>query len=283
MQASEARRAVAAAMASATSQGLTTTAANVLNDSNRLVLRLMPCDVVARVAPLTHPHGSAELELEVVRLLGETDSPVTELEPRVIPHADIRDGFVVTMWTHYEHAPDEELAPADYARALERLHAGMRQIDVTTPHFLDRVAGNQRDVADRNATPDLPDADRTFLADTLERLRKSILDRSAPEQLLHGEPHPWNILSTKDGLLFMDFENACRGPVEYDLGWVPLEVSALYPNVDQELVDQCRGLMIAIVAACHWRADDEHPGNTRRAEWIKALRAGPPWPSVEDV
>jgi hypothetical protein len=31
-------------------------------------------------------------------------------------------------------------APAEYAHALERLHAGMRQIDVTTPHFTDRVA-----------------------------------------------------------------------------------------------------------------------------------------------
>ncbi len=283
MQASEARRAVAAAIASATAQGLSASDVTVLNDSNRLVLRLMPCDVVARVAPVTHPHGNAELEVEVLRRLAETDSPVTALEPRVEPLTDARDGFMVSMWKHYEPVSDQELSPADYARALARMHEGLRNVDLTAPHFLDRVAGNQRDVASRDTTPDQADADRTFLADTLEHLRKSILERGAAEQLLHGEPHPWNVLNTKGGPLFMDFENTCRGPVEYDLGWVPVEVSAQYPNVDHELVDQCRGLMIAIVAACHWRVDDEHPGNVGRGDWIKALRQGPPWPSVEAV
>ena len=93
----------------------------------------------------------------------------------------------------------------------------------------------------------------SFSPDTLESLRRSIVARGAAEQLLHGEPHPWNVLSTKDGLLFIDFENALRGPVEYDLGWVPEEVSAHYPDADQELLDECRGLMLAIVAASHWR------------------------------
>jgi Ser/Thr protein kinase RdoA (MazF antagonist) len=84
----------------------------------------------------------------------------------------------------------------------------------------------------------------------------SSVDRGAAEQLLHGEPHPWNVLSTKNGPLFIDFENSARGPVEYDLAWVPEEVSAHYPAADQQLVGECRGLMLAIVAACHWRRDD---------------------------
>ena len=51
MKASEVTRAVAASTSTASSLGLTVDDAIVLNDSNRLVLRLMPCDVVARVAP----------------------------------------------------------------------------------------------------------------------------------------------------------------------------------------------------------------------------------------
>ena len=88
----------------------------------------------------------------------------------------------------------------------------------------------QQDVASRDVTPDLADTDRALLADTLRDLRRSIADRRAPEQLLHGEPHPWNVLDTKDGPLFIDFENSARGPVEYDLAWVPDEVSERYPG-----------------------------------------------------
>src|SRR5205823_2100449 len=117
MQASEARRAVAAAISSAAGLGLTIDDAVVLNDSNRLVVRLMPCDVVARIAPMAY-RASAELEVEVARRLAETDSPVAALEPRVEPRVYVRDGFVIDMWTYYEPVPSRELAPADYAHAL---------------------------------------------------------------------------------------------------------------------------------------------------------------------
>ena len=113
---------------------------------------------------------------------------------------------------------------------------------------------------------------------------KSIVDRGAAEQLLHGEPHPWNVLSTKNGPLFIDFENAVRGPVEYDLAWVPEEVSERYPGADQELVGECRGLMLAIIAAHRWRRDDQHPSGRRSGvEFLSALREGPPWPAVDAV
>lgn len=283
MKASEVQRAVAAATSIAAALDRTVDDAIVLHDSNRLVLRLMPCDVVARVAPMVY-RASAELEVEVAGRLAETDSPVAMLEPRVGPRAYVRDGFVINMWTYYEPVPYRELPPADYAHALERLHAGMRQINITTPHFMDRVADTQQVVASRDVTPELADADRELLATTLGNLRRSIVDRGATEQLLHGEPHPWNVLSTKNGPLFIDFENSARGPVEFDLAWVPQEVSEHYPDADQELVGECRGLMLAIVAACRWRRDDQHPSGRRSGmEFLSALREGPPWPAVDDV
>ncbi len=281
MEASEARRAVAAAMSIASALGLKSTNAIVLNDSNRLVLRLMPCDVVARVGPMAWQ--DARLEVELAQRLAETESSVGAPEPRVEPRVCERDGFVVTLWSYYEPGPSGELPPADYAHALERLHAGMRQIAVTTRHFMDRVADTQQWVANREVTPELADADRELLASTLRRLRRSIVDRGAAEQLLHGEPHPWNVLSTKNGPLFIDFENAVHGPVEYDLAWVPEEVSERYPGADQELVGECRGVVLAIIAAHRWRRDDKHPSRPQRGEWLSAFRQGPPWPAVDDV
>ena len=51
MQPSEIQRALAAAMSIASALGLTVDDAIVLHDSNKLAVRLLPCDVVARVAP----------------------------------------------------------------------------------------------------------------------------------------------------------------------------------------------------------------------------------------
>jgi hypothetical protein len=279
-------------MATASALDLVVDDAVVLNDSNRLVLRLLPCDVVARVAPIAYQdigvyspwadyQARAETEVELVRRLGETDSPVAVLDPRVDPRVYVRDDFVIDMWTYFEPV-QSELPTADYAYALERLHAAMRQIDVTTPHFMDRVADTQRWVASRDVTPELTDADRGLLADTLEGLRRSIVDRGAAEQLLHGEPHQWNVLNTRHGPLFIDFENCARGPVEFDLAWVPRQVSEHYPNADQELLGECRGLMLAIIAAHFWRPDSQHPNSRQgRAEFLNGVRLGPPWPAID--
>jgi Ser/Thr protein kinase RdoA (MazF antagonist) len=283
MQASEAPRAVAAARSTASALGLTVDDAIVLQDSNRLVLRLTPCDVVARVAPMAY-HASAEFEVELAQRLAETESPVAALDPRVEPRVHVRDGFVMNLWTYYEPVPPQQVPPADYAHAIERLHAGMRQLDITTPHFTDRVAEAQQLVASRDHTPALADADRELLSNTLRSLRRAIGDRDAAEQLLHGEPHPGNVLSTKNGLLFIDLETCCRGPVEFDIAHVPEEVSEHYPDADQELLRDCQILVLAMVAAWRWDPDDCHP-NGRRAgrELLRALREGPPWPTLDVV
>jgi Ser/Thr protein kinase RdoA (MazF antagonist) len=226
MQASQVPRAIAVAMATAASLDLTVDGAIVLHNSNKLTLRLLPCDVVARVAPVAHQ--IAQFEIELAQRLAESESPVAALESRVEPRVYERDGFVVTLWTYYEPATPREVSPAEYANALERLHAGMRKLDVPTPHFTHRVEQAQQLVASRDHTPALADADRELLGDTLRNLRRVIGERGGAEQLLHGEPHPGNVLSTKNGLLFIDLETCCRGPVEFDLAHAPEEVSEHY-------------------------------------------------------
>ena len=282
MQASEMSRAVAAAMSTASALDLKSTDAIVLHNSNKLTLRLLPCDVLARIAPAAHQ--VAQFEVELAQRLAETESPVGALEPRVEPRVYERDGFVVTLWTYYEPVATGAVSSADYANALERLHAGMRKLDVTTPHFTDRVAEAQELVASRDRTPALADADRELLGNTLGSLRRTICDRGAAEQLLHGEPHPGNVLNTRNGPLFIDLETCCRGPVEFDLAHVPDDVSEHYPGADQELLRECRGLVLAMVAAWRWDPDDQFPNGQRAArELLRALREGPPWPTLDVV
>jgi Phosphotransferase enzyme family len=282
MQASEVARAVAAAASTAAALDLTVDDATVLRNSNKLALRLLPCDAFARVAHVGHE--VAQLEVELALRLAETESPVAALEPRVEPRVYERDGFAVTLWTYYESLAPPDASPDDYANALERLHAGMRELDVKTPHFTDRVAEAQQLVGSRDRTPALTNADRELLNDTLRSLRRAIGDRGAEEQLLHGEPHPGNVLSTKNGLRFIDLETCCRGPVEFDLAHVPDEVSDRYPYADQELLRECRILVLAMVAAWRWDPGDQLPNGQRAArELLSALREGPPWPTLDVV
>ena len=271
MQAPEVPRAVVAAMSVASSLDLTVDDAIVLHNSNKLTLRLLPCDVLARVAPVAHQ--VAQFEVELAQRLAESGCPVAALEPRVAPSVYQRDGYVVTLWTYYEPATPREVSPADYATALERLHAGMRKLNVPAPHFTDRVDQAQQLVASRDHTPALADADRELLADTLRNLKRRIGERGGAEQLLHGEPHPGNVLSTKNGLLFIDLETCCRGPVEFDLAHAPEEVSGHYPGANHHLLRECRILVLAMITTWRWDQGDQLPDGRRLGkEWLSQIR-----------
>jgi len=281
MQASDVARALGAAMEVASSLGLAVADARVLHNSNKLALRLLPCDVVARVAFAGLEAFEAELELG--RRLAEIDGPVARLEPRVESRVYERQGFAITLWTYYEQT-GQDISPLGYAKALQRLHAGMAKLDLAAPHFSDRVAEAQQLVASLERTPGLEDADRTLLGATLRGQRRAVSERLSAEQLLHGEPHEGNLLNTKSGPLFIDLETCCRGPVEFDLAHVPEEVGERYPGVDRELLRACRVLVLAMVAAWRWDRDDRFPaGKQAGLELLRAIRAGPPWPSLDAV
>jgi len=313
MEPSEVPCAVAAAKSAASSLGLRVDGAVVVNDGWRIAVRLVPCGVLARVAPLaSRPESWAQFEVEIGRRLAGTDSPVGEPDPRVEPRVYVREDFAITLWTYYEPVVPSVIAPADYAHALVRLHAGLRKIDLVAsdftdrvaaaqaivrhhagvrlvdlvaPHFTDRVAAAQRMLGDQERTPELLGVDRDLLSATLSRLSAAIRDACGREQLLHGEPHPGNLLSTNTGPRFVDFETCCRGPVEFDLAHALLpagvggqvlaaeEISEHYPGANRDVVEQCRILVWAMVTTWRWRQDDQLPnGRYWRVEGLRQLR-----------
>ena len=111
VQASEIPRAVAAATSTASALGSEGRRGEVLHVSNRLAVRLLPSDVLARVALPTHE--AAAFEVDLAARLAATDSPVALLDPRVAPRVYERDGFTITLWTYYEPQTARELSPAD--------------------------------------------------------------------------------------------------------------------------------------------------------------------------
>lgn len=276
------KRAVAAVRSVAATLDLATEDVDLIHNSNKLALRLLPCDVFARVASIGQE--VAALEVDIAGQLAATEAPVVALDPRVEPRVYHCDGFAITWWTYHDTSPNGQVSPARYAQSLERLHAAMRSIETPTPHALDRVAEAEHLVASPDRTPELDPSGRDLLRRTFSSWRQELHRRRPPEQLLHGEPHPGNVLNTAAGPRYIDLETCCRGPVEFDVAHAPEDVGAHYPNLDRDLLDQCRGLVLAMVAAWRWDADDEFPdGRRHRHAILDILRNGPPWPALGDL
>ena len=74
MHASDVSRSIAAAVTTVSMFGLTVHEPVVLHNSNKLTLRLLPCDVLARVAPV-RPHQVAQFEVDLAQRLAEAGMP----------------------------------------------------------------------------------------------------------------------------------------------------------------------------------------------------------------
>ena len=271
-------RAIAAASSLAEAVDLPVAEAIVLQNSNKLAVRLLPCDTFARIAPVGEE--VAALEVWIARTLAAVTAPIALLDPRVEPQVYVRDGFAVTFWSYYRPVTDPH-PPAEYGGALHRLHEAMRSIEIEAPHFTERVAEAERLLTNRHETPALADDDRVLLLDILRTAEQAIRRQASADQLLHGEPHPGNLLNTDDGLLFIDFETCCRGPIEFDVVHVPDEVSKHYPGIDQDVLQECRRLVLAMIAAWRWDVRDELPNGPQYAvQILNVLRGGPPWPTL---
>jgi len=112
----------------------------------------------------------------------------------------------------------------------------------------------------------------------------AIRTATTAEQLLHGEPHLGNLLRTRRGLLVIDLETCCRGPVEFDIahGLLPSEDGRMlpaegvwehYPAANQDVINQCRILIWAMITTWRWQRDDQLPnGRYWRIEGLNQLR-----------
>jgi hypothetical protein len=277
----ELQQAVDAGKHVAAEQGLRADDAVLLHNSNRIAVRLLPCDSLARVAPLAYQSPDDDFELVVGLRLAAVDSPVAEPDPRVPPRVYVHDGFAVTLWTYYEPVPSR-IGPDDYANALAQLHGGLRQLDLQTPHFTDRVDEALTIVGDPQLSPDLGADDRELLGDSLRRMCAVITGHELDEQLLHGEPHLGNVLPTRKGYRFIDLETCCRGPVEFDIAHGVFtheghrlrveDVCEHYPGADAAVVEECRVLIWAMITSWRWRHDDQLPNREHwRVEGLSQL------------
>jgi aminoglycoside phosphotransferase (APT) family kinase protein len=217
------QRAVAAAGTVAAACGLAFEEAVVIHSASNVLVRLAPAPVVARVMSGTaalhdDPQRWLEREVSVLEFLAPTGMAVAPSR-LIAPGPYGHDGLWLTFT---EWVPGVEPAGVDDARraghALRELHGALARFDGD-------LAGTRelgQDIARLLGELRPADADEAAAIarwrEQLDRLGPVVFDTRLPGQALHGDVSVGNLLRTPpDRLLWNDFEDTFRGPVEWDV------------------------------------------------------------------
>jgi Ser/Thr protein kinase RdoA (MazF antagonist) len=240
--------ALQAALAVARAHGLPTDDPRVLADGANVVVRLAPAPVVAKAAASSRTLRDAGAflarELAVAAAMRAAGLPVVVPADALPARVHVHDGVAVTFWEYVPPGPAGKPPPDRLGAMLAELHAALRASDLALPR-LAPVEDIPRFVARAGATA-------AAMGAAYERVAATLPD--GPDQPLHGDAHPGNLLAIDGGgWLWCDFEDTCSAPVEWDLAAVRRS-----PRVDGA----------AAVRACA-RASGHEVDDAALAPWIE--------------
>jgi aminoglycoside phosphotransferase (APT) family kinase protein len=242
--------AIAAALEVAAAAGYPTSEPVVLQDTNNIVVRMAPHEVVAKVGVWVHSASVLGLEVDVCAHLSALDAPVAA------PIGPLRSGgaasLPVSLWRWLAPVPQPRLDDGALAVMLRRVHDALSSYGGTLPSFLAGIDHARSALFDDARMAALPPDDLAMLRERFDRWTAAARQWPGRPQPLHGEPHTGNVVATGQGLRLIDFEAAGRGPLEWDLASLPPGVADEYDGVDRGLLTLLRGLNSARVATWCW-------------------------------
>jgi Ser/Thr protein kinase RdoA (MazF antagonist) len=214
------REALAAALGVAREQKLPVDDPRVLPNRGNLLVRFGPAPVLARVATLTawmrrDPLAWLAREVAVARHAARRGAPVVAPASIVDPGPYWRDGFALSLWTYTPFSAQRPDAAAVGA-ALAQLHTSLADYPGTLPVMVpvheqiddglavlarEHILGTEQVVALRSCHEEV-------LAE---------LDGVGSAAVLHGDAHSGNLLRGEHGWRWIDMEETCVGPREWDL------------------------------------------------------------------
>jgi len=199
--------------------GVTAADPVVLADGANVIVWLSPAPVVAKVAastPAVRPDVAAWLqrELDVAVFLDRSGIPVmapSEEVPVTVHHGDDQ---VMSFWTYLAPADAGPPAEAVIGSMLRDMHAALRSYPGALP-----VLAPLRDIPAFLARPrtQLSAADAAVLGGNFARLAAQLAAGTPAKQPLHGDAGAGNLMATGGRWVWHDFEDACSGPVAWDL------------------------------------------------------------------
>ena len=194
----------------------------VLKDGSNLLVHLAPAPVILRIATFTaavrgDPLPYLRREAALVSHLASADASVMPPSDLVPAGPHVVGGWAMNAWRYVDHERGAVPDPVTALGALDDLHATLRDFPSPMPYL----------------NPVLDDLDRALAFGLRHELFTSAqvastrvrrdglvvrLQGLAPDvQALHGDAFARNSLMTATGVLWIDFEDCCSGPVVWDL------------------------------------------------------------------
>jgi len=281
---------VAAALAVAAVHGLDCDDPAVLHDGSNVLVELRPAPVIARVSTKTGEArpGTAWLrrELQVARHLAGVGAPAVQPSGLLAPGPHEHDGLALSFWEAIADAQPVS-DPAAAGAALRACHDAL----VGFPEPLPRLGAltEARSLLEEHAKAGRLTLSQLELLEPIgERLTATLEDASGGFRPLHGDAHLRNVLQSGADPVWIDWEDCCSAPVEWDLACLVKSARVLKDSVDPEpaeaalerwgddydgdLLDHCVDARAFQVVA--WslqfgrRADD--PSVAAHLEWLLA-------------
>jgi hypothetical protein len=194
----------------------------ILSERGNLIAQLGDSDVIARAKYLSaftsrYPTEWAKRELDVAAALtriGAHSAP---------PHRDwssdlyVINDVPISLWARIDPG-SETTSPLHAATLLKTFHDEAANVTLPLP-WLSPVTELIPDALDALAEHDALDA---RILSRLWREHQRVLGELESSgvscsTLLHGDAHAGNLVRDRERWIWMDLEDACRGPIEWDL------------------------------------------------------------------
>jgi len=259
--------AVEAAVRMAEQFGLRVEKPVLLRSTNNVVAWLRPSMIVAKIG--VGQRRGFHMELSVASELAALDAPIVPPAPEFPAVVHRQDGFAVSFWRYHPQPADADIPGTHVAAALQRLHAVNAKLSTALraelPSYLEELQSVSELLRDGKRLSALPGMDRYLLIRAFDHLWKQVgvASRANSHVVIHGSPHPFNVLLVDGKPRFIDFETASIGPVEWDLAHTsPDTVHGYTGAIDTQLLETCRDLVRVKTAAWCWA--DVHRGDLRQ-------------------
>ena len=266
-------RAIHAAQSIARDYGLPEGVPRILKDTNHTIVHLWPSPIVAKVSTqkiFRSRSGSLEREVCVAGLLASSGAPVVQ-PATTLPCGPHRlPGVELTFWNYCQPDETRRIPHRKVGETLRAVHDTLDRLTERLPPLpsfklqLDEADELLRDPA---AVPKLPEDGRVFLRDLYRRLVEALGTQRLENRPLHGECHSQQTIATGGGLLWLDFEAACRGPREWDLAGINRRAVKAYGPVDTALLSLVKTARLLCITTWCWTQPDRHPEVREAAEY----------------
>ncbi len=216
-------RALTAACAIANRNGLSSEHAVVIHSGSNVLVHLRPAPVVARVMTGTvvlhdDPERWLSREVSVLSFLARSGLAIRP-SPLIAPGPHCHSGLWMTFCEWVDHAERTALDddPERFGHALRDLHRELSGFAGELGDLLDVQRDIERLHQQLRPTTDLSRDTIGSLHGRLLALTTRVFGTSLPTQALHGDVSLTNLLEVNGRLVWNDFEDTFRGPVQWDV------------------------------------------------------------------